>query len=68
MLEEKKFKVKKILKETHQVIGTFAAHISSNLRSRDSEVEMGGTWCKTAQNVPGRRQWVVLGVPVVPRN
>ena len=27
--------------ETHQVIGTYAAHISWNLRSRDSAVELG---------------------------
>ena len=28
------------MNQTHQVIGTCAAHISWNLRSRDSEVEL----------------------------
>ena len=31
------------MNQTHQVIGTCAAHISWNLRSRDSEVEWGTT-------------------------
>ena len=32
------------MNQTHQVIGTCAAHISQNLRSRDSEVESPWQW------------------------
>ena len=38
------------MNQTHQVIGTCAAHISWNLRSRDSEVEFRFTFIhKTGQ-------------------
>ena len=49
------------MNQTHQVIGTCAAHISWNLRSRDSEVESSCSFMYRIQGVEHSRTTIIEG-------